>query len=196
MVKLKQRANRHFRSELMSDQDWRHWRLDMDLDGVCWLTLDRDGEKVNSLSREVLDELADVVTQLEADPPTGLVLQSGKRGSFIVGADVREFDGVTDPLVAAEQIHQVHQLFNRIEALAFPTVVIIEGFCLGGGLELALAFDYRIARDVNRRDPDDLPAGLAARERDRRLGDRPVSGRLDWARDRDRLRAPCRRSLA
>ena len=100
----------------MNDQDFRHWRLDYDIDHVCWLTLDRAGERNNSLSVEVLAELGEIVTGLEAEPPTGLVLQSGKPGSFIVGADVREFDGYTDPELARDSIHHVHQLLNRIEA--------------------------------------------------------------------------------
>ncbi|KAA9132020.1 hypothetical protein F3N42_07570 [Marinihelvus fidelis] len=131
----------------MSDNGYRHWRLDSDLDGICWLSLDREGESANSLSREVLTELERIVGQLEAEPPIGLVLQSAKKGSFIVGADVREFDKVDNAAEASEFIHHVHQLFNRIEALPFPTAVIIEGYCLGGGLELALCFDWRIARD-------------------------------------------------
>ncbi|MEE4173975.1 MAG: 3-hydroxyacyl-CoA dehydrogenase NAD-binding domain-containing protein [Xanthomonadales bacterium] len=131
----------------MSDSSFRNWSLDTDMDGVCWLTLDREGESANSLSRDVLEELGEIVTRLENDPPAGLVLQSGKKGSFIVGADVREFDHIDDKEQAAEYIHGAHLLFNRIEALRFPTVVIIDGYCLGGGLELALCFDYRIARN-------------------------------------------------
>jgi 3-hydroxyacyl-CoA dehydrogenase/enoyl-CoA hydratase/3-hydroxybutyryl-CoA epimerase len=131
----------------MSENGYRNWSLETDMDGVCWLTLDREGESANSLSRGVLEELGEIVTRLENDPPTGLVLQSGKKGSFIVGADVREFDHVEDKEQAAENIHGVHLLFNRIEALRFPTVVTIDGYCLGGGLELALCFDYRIARN-------------------------------------------------
>lgn len=131
----------------MEQSGFRHWRVEYDLDEVCWLTLDRAGERTNSLSQEVLQELEQVVGRLEQSPPTGLVLQSGKPGSFIVGADIREFDEVTEPAEASSFIRQVHRLFNRIEALPFPTAVIIEGYCLGGGLELSLAFDYRIARD-------------------------------------------------
>ncbi|NIP16997.1 MAG: 3-hydroxyacyl-CoA dehydrogenase, partial [Xanthomonadales bacterium] len=126
----------------------RHWRLDYDIDNVCWLTLDRHGERNNSLSTEVLVELGQVVDHLEDQPPRGLVLQSGKPGSFIVGADIREFEDVSSAAEAADSIRDVHRLFNRIEALPFPTAVIIEGYCLGGGLELALAFDYRIAKDT------------------------------------------------
>ena len=73
----------------MSKSEYRHWRLEFDMDQVCWLTLDREGESANSLSNEVLRELEQIVTFLESEPPAGLVLQSGKKGSFIVGADVR-----------------------------------------------------------------------------------------------------------
>ncbi len=131
----------------MSDAKYKHWSLATDMDGICWLTLDRAGESANSLSREVLQELGAIVSRVESERPTGLVLQSGKRGSFIVGADVREFDHIDDKEQASDFIHSTHQLFNRIEALPFPTVVAIEGYCLGGGLELALCFDWRIARD-------------------------------------------------
>ena len=129
----------------MSDTEYRNWRLDYDLDQVCWLSIDRAGESNNSLSREVMTELEQIVTGLEKDPPKGLVLQSGKRNSFIVGADVREFEQIENVQEAEGFIREVHTLFNRIEALPFPTVVIIDGYCLGGGLELALCFDYRIA---------------------------------------------------
>jgi 3-hydroxyacyl-CoA dehydrogenase/enoyl-CoA hydratase/3-hydroxybutyryl-CoA epimerase len=133
----------------MNEQSFRHWRLEYDIDNVCWLTIDRAGERNNSLSREVLAELGEIVSLLESEQPRGLVLQSGKRASFIVGADVREFEDVSDPETASKSIRDVHGLLNRIEKLSFPTAVTIEGFCLGGGLELALAFDYRIAKDTD-----------------------------------------------
>jgi len=131
------------------DQSFKHWKLATDNDNVLWLTIDRDGESTNSLSMEVLSELGVIVEDLENNAPAGLVLQSGKPGSFIVGADVREFDSYDDAEVATDGISQVHRLFNVIEALPFPKVAIIDGFCLGGGLELALCFDYRIASNVD-----------------------------------------------
>lgn len=131
----------------MSNPEYRHWRLEYDMDQVCWLTLDREGESTNSLSREVLLELESIVDTFEKTPPRGVVLQSGKKHSFVVGADVREFDGVSNPQEAAASIRDVHTLFNRIEALPFPMVVTIEGYCLGGGLELALSCHYRIAKN-------------------------------------------------
>jgi len=131
----------------MSQADYRNWRLETDLDGICWLTIDRDGESANSLSREVFTELEQIVSQFEKSPPRGLVLQSGKKKSFIVGADVREFDQVASAAEAESFIREAHALLDRVEALPFPKAVIIEGYCLGGGLELALCFDYRVARN-------------------------------------------------
>jgi 3-hydroxyacyl-CoA dehydrogenase/enoyl-CoA hydratase/3-hydroxybutyryl-CoA epimerase len=128
---------------------FKHWKLSTDIDNILWLSIDREGESANSLSLEVLSELESIVNELETNAPAGLVLQSGKPGTFIVGADVREFDNYDDAGVASDGINRVHRLFNRIEALPFPKVVIIDGFCLGGGVELALTFDYRIASNVD-----------------------------------------------
>jgi len=130
------------------DTPFKHWKLSTDIDGVLWLSLDREGESANSLSLDVLSELGVIIDELEKNPPAGLVLQSAKPGTFIVGADVREFDGYNNADIASDGIDQVHRLFNRIEALTFPKVVAIDGYCLGGGLEIALAFDYRIATNV------------------------------------------------
>jgi 3-hydroxyacyl-CoA dehydrogenase / enoyl-CoA hydratase / 3-hydroxybutyryl-CoA epimerase len=127
----------------------KHWRLESDIDGVAWLYIDRGDEKVNSLGTEVLSELEQIISRLEADKPTGLVLMSGKSRSFIVGADVREFDATDKVSELEDNIRKVHGLFKRIEDLPFPTVVAFEGYCLGGGLELSLCFDWRIALDAD-----------------------------------------------
>ncbi|MFW5926493.1 MAG: 3-hydroxyacyl-CoA dehydrogenase NAD-binding domain-containing protein [Wenzhouxiangella sp.] len=128
---------------------FKHWRLETDIDDVVWLYLDRAGEKVNSLASEVLDELEQIVSRLEADRPTGMVLMSGKPGSFIVGADVREFDATDKVSELEDNVRKVHGLFEQIDDLPFPTAVAFEGYCLGGGLELALCFDWRIALDAD-----------------------------------------------
>ena len=112
----------------MSKPDYINWQLDYDLDGVCWLTIDRAGETSNSLSRAVMLELREIVTELENNQPKGLVLQSGKRNSFIVGADVREFDQVSSVAEAEGFIREVHEVFDRIEALPFPTVLVPQRF--------------------------------------------------------------------
>lgn len=102
------------------DTNFKHWKLSTDIDNVVWLSLDREGESTNSLSLEVLSELGAIIDTLETNAPAGLVLQSAKPGSFIVGADVREFDDYDDADMASDGIDQVHRLFNRIEALPSP----------------------------------------------------------------------------
>jgi len=130
-----------------SKQTYRHWQLEHDIDNVAWLSIDRAASSTNVLSNEVLNELQDVVQHLEQHRPAGLVLMSGKRGQFIAGADVTEFDQMSDVETGRKQLNRVHDLFNRIENFNFPTAVAFEGFCLGGGLELSLCFDWIIARN-------------------------------------------------
>ena len=129
--------------------EFKHWRLSTDLDGIAWLVLDHADEAVNTLGSPVLAELDGIIEALEADHPTGLVLMSGKPKTFIVGADVREFDATDKVSELEDNVRRVHGLFQRIESLPFPTVVAFEGYCLGGGLELALCFDWRIALNAD-----------------------------------------------
>ncbi|MEM6988618.1 MAG: enoyl-CoA hydratase-related protein, partial [Pseudomonadota bacterium] len=127
-----------------------HWRCDRDAAGIAWLIIDRAGEETNTLGREVLEELDRVVAALEADLPTGLILMSGKASGFIAGADIREFDHLSDAAVVTEGISSAHALFERFEKLGCHKVAAIDGFCLGGGLELALCCDYLIATDSDK----------------------------------------------
>lgn len=131
-----------------STEHFRHWRLSADRDNIVYAYLDRAGERVNALSREVLEELEQLIALCEQKPPRGLVLLSGKRTGFVFGADVREFDGFSSAEAVTSEISRVHDMFTRLEKLSCPTVAAIEGYCLGGGLELSLACDYRIAKDV------------------------------------------------
>ncbi|HEY7840143.1 MAG TPA: 3-hydroxyacyl-CoA dehydrogenase NAD-binding domain-containing protein [Gammaproteobacteria bacterium] len=127
--------------------DLKHWRIETDADGLAWCTLDVAGESANVLSSGVLEELGRVIDRLEKDRPRGAVIQSGKESGFIAGADVREFAGVRDSAQAEEFIRSVHAGFGRLERLPFPTLALINGYCLGGGLELALACTYRVATE-------------------------------------------------
>ncbi len=132
---------------MAEEQPYRHWRIERDAAGIAWLSLDQAGSATNVLSTEVLKELAAVLNELTARPPAGLVLQSGKPSGFIAGADVREIASITDARAALALVELGHAIFDRIEALSFPTVAAIKGFCLGGGMELALALRHRIAVD-------------------------------------------------
>ncbi len=126
---------------------YRHWRTEQDSGRIVWLTFDRAGRSVNALSREVLEELALVLDEIARQQPAGMVVRSGKGSGFIAGADVTEFTGLADESSALELIERGQAILGRLEQLPFPTVALINGFCLGGGLELALACRYRIAAD-------------------------------------------------
>jgi 3-hydroxyacyl-CoA dehydrogenase / enoyl-CoA hydratase / 3-hydroxybutyryl-CoA epimerase len=126
---------------------YRHFKLTRDADGVAWLLFDREGASANTLSADVLAEFDTVLAGLESERPTGLVIRSAKPSGFIAGADVNEFRGATDPAVVEAQIARAHAVIDRLEAVKFPTLAVIHGFCLGGGLEVALACQMRIAID-------------------------------------------------
>ena len=124
---------------------YRHFKLTRDADGIAWLLFDRDGASANTLSAEVLSEFDAVLAALESERPAGLVIRSAKASGFIAGADVSEFRGATDSAAVEAQIARAHAVIDRLEAVKFPSVSVIHGFCLGGGLEVALACQSRIA---------------------------------------------------
>jgi len=124
---------------------YRHWRSEHDAENICWLTIDRAESNANSLSFDVLEELDLLLIEIAAAVPRALVIRSGKASGFIAGADVREFTAITDESAALAVIRRGQGILDRIEALPCPTIALIHGFCLGGGLELALACRYRVA---------------------------------------------------
>ena len=126
---------------------YRHFKLTRDADGIAWLLFDREGASANTLSADVLAEFDTVLAALESERPTGLVIRSAKTSGFIAGADVNEFRGATDAAAVETQIARAHAVIDRLEAVKFPTAAVIHGFCLGGGLEVALACQMRIAID-------------------------------------------------
>lgn len=127
------------------DSPYRHFKLTRDADGIAWLLFDRAGASANTLSADLLEELELVLAALETQRPTGLVIRSAKQSGFIAGADVNEFRGAADPWPVEIAIGRAHAVIDRLEGLKIPTVAVIHGFCLGGGLEVALACQSRIA---------------------------------------------------
>ena len=124
---------------------YKNFKLTRDADGVAWLLFDREGASANTLSADLIEELDKVLAELEFQRPTGLVIRSAKKSGFIAGADVNEFRGASDPGEVELEIGRAHAVINRLEELRIPTVAVIYGFCLGGGLEVALACQMRIA---------------------------------------------------
>src|SRR6218665_2103682 len=127
----------------------RNWSFHRDVENLGLLTINTPGAPVNTLSREAIMELEALVGRFEelaaSDELVGVILLSGKDSGFIAGADVSEFDAMSDFSVLPEALKRTHALFARIEKLKIPVVAGIHGFCLGGGLELALACHYRVA---------------------------------------------------
>jgi 3-hydroxyacyl-CoA dehydrogenase/enoyl-CoA hydratase/3-hydroxybutyryl-CoA epimerase/3-hydroxyacyl-CoA dehydrogenase/enoyl-CoA hydratase/3-hydroxybutyryl-CoA epimerase/enoyl-CoA isomerase len=120
-----------------------------ELDGkIALVTFDLPDKKVNTLGRTVLGEFAHLLKELEGRTDLrGLLFRSGKPGQFIAGADLNEIGAMA--FASREQISEAidfgHNLYDRVSQLPFPTVALIDGNCMGGGTELALAMDYRIA---------------------------------------------------
>jgi 3-hydroxyacyl-CoA dehydrogenase/enoyl-CoA hydratase/3-hydroxybutyryl-CoA epimerase len=124
----------------------RHWRWETDRDGLAWLTFDKEGESANTFSREVLEELGRALAAIRVENPKGLIVRSGK-DNFIAGADVEEFTRFKSPQEALAFVKLGWDVFQELRELPFPTTAMVNGFCMGGGVELALACRYRVALD-------------------------------------------------
>lgn len=127
--------------------EFTHFRLEQGRAGLVWLVIDHALGETNVLSSAVLDELRSVLEQIKTENPAGLAIRSDKPNGFIAGADVKEFTGIKNFDDAHRLIRRGQEVMNLVESLPFPSVAVINGFCLGGGLELALACTYRIALD-------------------------------------------------
>lgn len=129
--------------------DLKDWRFSIDFEDIAWATFDREGEAMNTLGRRSTEELAAIVSATEEGARNGsirgLVLQSAKPTSFVAGADIREFDNLTNRSEVEEAVNATVDIFDRIEAMRVPVVAAIHGYCLGGGLELAMACHWRVA---------------------------------------------------
>jgi 3-hydroxyacyl-CoA dehydrogenase/enoyl-CoA hydratase/3-hydroxybutyryl-CoA epimerase len=133
----------------------------LDPDGICTLTFDRADSSVNVFDRATLAELDAHLTSLENEPAVrGLILASAKDKIFIAGADLHEFVSGSvsgsgtgkmpvPPEALADIVDLGHRIFTRLQSLSIPSVAAIHGACLGGGCELALACDWRVASTGN-----------------------------------------------
>jgi 3-hydroxyacyl-CoA dehydrogenase/enoyl-CoA hydratase/3-hydroxybutyryl-CoA epimerase len=130
-----------------SEANMNHWQLTQEETGIVIATLDRAGESANALAADVMAELAHILDQLEQHPPAGLIVRSGKAAGFIAGADIDEFAQLETPEQVRTLMARGWDLFNRLAAVKYPTLALVRGHCLGGGLELALACRYLLAVD-------------------------------------------------
>ena len=127
---------------LKTGKDLMHWLANIDEDGIAWLYLQTVGKSVNVLNNAVMVELESILDRLESkEDLRGVALLSGKKGGFVYGADIHEFETLKTASEVANHMLYVHGLFNRIEALPVPSCVGVDGIAVGGGLEIALTFD-------------------------------------------------------
>ena len=112
---------------------------------IATLTFDLENEKINKLSFEILKEFDEKLNIIKDDSTIkALVIDSAKKNIFIAGADIKEIEKLKDEKEVYEALIQVHRIFNKLENFKIPTIAYINGACMGGGLELALACKYRV----------------------------------------------------
>ncbi|TAL30179.1 MAG: fatty acid oxidation complex subunit alpha FadJ [Spirochaetes bacterium] len=126
----------------------KHISFEVTPDQVAVITINCQGTKVNKVSSELLTEIDSMLTEIESNKALrGVVVMSGKSDNFVVGADIDEVKAASTKEAAEDYLSRGHAVLNRLAALRIPKVAAIHGNCLGGGLELALIADYRIASD-------------------------------------------------
>ena len=131
----------------MPESKYRNWLLEHDSDEIAWLKMDVHNRNTNVLSAEVFTELQQILTELSNNLPAGVAIISNKSKGFIAGADVKEFTQITSKQQALEKIQFGQSVIDQLDQLQCPTIAVMNGFCMGGGLELSLACNYRIALD-------------------------------------------------
>jgi enoyl-CoA hydratase len=127
-------------------------------DGIATITFNRP-DKLNALNHEMLSEFADAVGQVERDPGIRVLLLTGAGRAFIAGADISRFLEF-DPLSAREFAAGAHETGFRLEALPIPVMACVNGFALGGGLEMAMACDFIYAADTARFGQPEINLGI------------------------------------
>lgn len=119
--------------------------LTLENNGIAKLTFDLPNEKVNKLSSLVLFELNEILNEIANNKKIKILqILSGKKDNFIAGADINEIKDLIDEKEALQKVSQGQEILTKIAKLPFSTIAVINGSCLGGGLELALACQYRV----------------------------------------------------
>ncbi|MDZ7708088.1 MAG: enoyl-CoA hydratase/isomerase family protein [Trueperaceae bacterium] len=144
--------------ELADNTVFEHLRLETD-EGVAFLTLDRE-EALNALSGEMLLELGMAIELVEADIDVRALVVSGAGRGFCAGADLAGFADLDDAFSGREAALAGQDVMSSLAALPIPTVAALHGFAAGGGLELALACDLRVAAPGTRLGLPETTRGL------------------------------------
>ncbi len=140
---------------------FKHWETKCDAQHIIWLGLNRQHAAVNTINHEVLDELNVILQDLSHKKEcTGLVIYSLKAHGFIAGADIHEFAYFQTHKQIVDFLRKGQTVFARLEGFKIPTLAMIDGFCMGGGLELALACDYRLATEESRLGLPEIKLGI------------------------------------
>jgi 3-hydroxyacyl-CoA dehydrogenase/enoyl-CoA hydratase/3-hydroxybutyryl-CoA epimerase len=132
---------------MSNDKTLQHWRYETDDDRIAWLTLDKADATTNVLSKAVLEELHEVLGVMKSEAPRAVIVRSGKANGFVAGADIKEFTTLENPEQAVGLVRAGQSVLEELESLPCPSIALMNGFALGGGLELALACHYRILTD-------------------------------------------------
>lgn len=135
----------------LEQMKFNNLKVDKTNDGIVVIAIDCANNKVNKVSAAFLEEINALLDAVETDVTLrGMVLISAKKDNFLVGADIEEFRRMQSREAAHRYILKANSMLGRIDALKIPVVAAIHGSCLGGGLELALVADYRMAEDSPR----------------------------------------------
>lgn len=125
--------------------------FEIDDHGIAWITFDDPERSMNVLTEAVMLRLGETLDEARGAAREGraraLVVRSGKPGSFMAGADIDAIGDVEDPNVAKEQVRTGQSIYNDLAALTIPTIAAVDGVCVGGGVEMSLACDYRVLSD-------------------------------------------------
>lgn len=125
----------------------RHWQLSVDENHIAWLQFKYADGHANILNHNVFSELEELIEHFSKETPKGIIITSGHDSGFIAGADINEFSTMEDPKIAYDHLRYGQEIFSKFEALSCPTIALVNGFCLGGGMEFILSCRYRIALD-------------------------------------------------
>ncbi|MFM7557320.1 MAG: enoyl-CoA hydratase-related protein, partial [Alphaproteobacteria bacterium] len=117
----------------------------IDKSGVANLIFDLPNEKINKLSKPVLEELERAINLVDGNKAIRvLLISSAKKDIFIAGADIAEIRDITQEKDARKKVSKGQEILNKLANVKIPTIAVIKGACMGGGLELVLACKYRV----------------------------------------------------